>query len=146
MRNLTRKAMFLFLNDLFAYIPAIFYLIVNVYLISYIIPYMIMEWNGFEFRWVCSVWIKTKWSRSHSVVSDSLQPHGPYSPRNSLGQNTGVGCLPPFQGNFPTQGSNPGFPHCRWILYQLSHKGSLNQDKAGCHMFGKGQNVPNPEK
>ena len=43
MRNLTRKAMFLFLNDLFAYIPAIFYLIVNVYLISYIIPYVIME-------------------------------------------------------------------------------------------------------
>ena len=22
------------------------------------------------------------------------------------------------------QGSNPGLPHCRWILYQLSHKGS----------------------
>ena len=25
---------------------------------------------------------------------------------------------------FPTQGSNPGLPPCRWILYQLSHKGS----------------------
>ena len=25
---------------------------------------------------------------------------------------------------FPTQGSNPGLPHCRQILYQLSHKGS----------------------
>ena len=25
---------------------------------------------------------------------------------------------------FPTQGSNPGLPHCRWILYQLSHKRS----------------------
>ena len=25
---------------------------------------------------------------------------------------------------FPTQGSNPGLAHCRWILYQLSHKGS----------------------
>ena len=24
---------------------------------------------------------------------------------------------------FPTQGSNPGLPHCMWILYQLSHKG-----------------------
>ena len=24
---------------------------------------------------------------------------------------------------FPTQGSNPGLPHCRQILYQLSHKG-----------------------
>ena len=25
---------------------------------------------------------------------------------------------------FPMQGSNPGLPHCRQILYQLSHKGS----------------------
>ena len=39
-------------------------------------------------------------------------------------QNTGVGSLSLLQGIFPTQGSNPGFPHCRRILYQLSHKGS----------------------
>jgi len=57
-------------------------------------------------------------------VSDSLQPHGLYSPWNSLGQNTGVGSLSLLQGIFPTQGSNPGHPHCRGILYQLSHKGS----------------------
>ena len=30
-------------------------------------------------------------SESHSVVSDSLQPHVLYSPWNSPGQNTGVG-------------------------------------------------------
>ena len=30
-----------------------------------------------------------------------------------------------FQDSFPTQGSNPGLPHCRWILYQLSCKESL---------------------
>ena len=31
----------------------------------------------------------------------------------------------PFsRGFFPIQGSNSGFPHCRQILYQLSHKGS----------------------
>ena len=29
-----------------------------------------------------------------------------------------------LQGIFPIQGSNPGLPHCRWILFQLSHKGS----------------------
>ena len=29
-----------------------------------------------------------------------------------------------LQGVFPTQGSNSGLPHCRWILYQLSHQGS----------------------
>ena len=30
--------------------------------------------------------------------------------------------LPPFQGIFPTQGSNPGLLRCRWILYLLSHQ------------------------
>ena len=44
--------------------------------------------------------------------------------RNSSGQNTGVGSLALLQGIFPTQGSNPGLPHCRQTLYQLSHKGS----------------------
>ena len=53
------------------------------------------------------------WKWSPSVVSISLQPHGLYSPRNSPGQNTGVGSLSLLQGIFPTQGSNPGLPHCR---------------------------------
>ena len=61
---------------------------------------------------------------SHSVVSYSLQPHGLHSPWNSPGQNPGVGSLSLLQGIFPTQGSNPGLPHCRQILYQLSHQGS----------------------
>ena len=55
---------------------------------------------------------------------NSVWPHGLYSPWNSLGQNTGVGSLFLLQGIFPTQGSNPGLPHCRRILYQLSHKRS----------------------
>ena len=63
-------------------------------------------------------------SESHSVVSDSLQPHGLYSPWNSPGQNIGVGSLSLLQGIFPTQGLNPGLLHCRWILYQLSYQGS----------------------
>ena len=37
---------------------------------------------------------------------------------------SGVGSLFFLQGIFPTQGSNPGVPHCKKILYQLSHKGS----------------------
>ena len=61
---------------------------------------------------------------SHSVVSDSLCPHGQYSAWNSPGQNTGVGSLSLLQGIFPTQGLNPGLLHCRHILYQLSHQGS----------------------
>ena len=51
-------------------------------------------------------------------------PHGLYSPWNSPGQNTGVGSLSLLLGIFPTQGLNPGLPHCRWIIYQLSHRGS----------------------
>ena len=58
---------------------------------------------------------------SCSVMSDSLQPRGLYSPRNSLGQNTGGGSLSLLQGIFPTQGSNQGHLHYRWILYQLSY-------------------------
>ena len=64
------------------------------------------------------------WSESHSVVSDSLWPHGLYSPWTSIGQNTGVGSLSFLQGIFPIHGLNPGLPHCRRILYELSHKGS----------------------
>ena len=63
-------------------------------------------------------------SENRSVMSDFLWPHGLYSPWTSLGQNTGVGSLSLLQGIFPTQGSNPGLPHCRQVLYQLSHKES----------------------
>ena len=55
-------------------------------------------------------------SESHSVVSDSLRPHGLYSPWNSPGQNTRVGSLSLRQGIFPTQGVNPGLLHCRQFL------------------------------
>ena len=70
-------------------------------------------------------------SESCLVVSDSLRPHGLYSPWNSLGQNTGVGSFSLLQGIFPTQGLNPGLPHCRRILYQLSRQRSPS---FGCTM------------
>ena len=41
-------------------------------------------------------------------------------PWDSPGKNTGVGCHFLLRGIFLTQGSNPGLPHCRWILYQRS--------------------------
>ena len=43
---------------------------------------------------------------------------------DSPGKNIGVGCHFLLQGIFPTQGSNPGLPHCRQIPYHLSHQGS----------------------
>ena len=70
------------------------------------------------------LWSEVKWSESHSVVSDSFWPHWLYSPWDSPGQNIGVGSLSLLQGIFPAKGSNPGLPHCRQILYQLSHHGS----------------------
>ena len=42
---------------------------------------------------------------------------------NSPGKNVGAGFYALLQ-IFPTQGSSPVFLHCRWILYNLSHKGS----------------------
>ena len=75
-------------------------------------------------------------------MSDSLRPHGLYSSWNSPGQNTGVGGLSLLQGIFPTQGLNPGLTHCRWILYQLSHKGSLRILKWVAYPFCG--DLPNP--
>ena len=109
-----------------------------------------------------------KGNESHSVVSNSLRPHGLYSPWNSVGQNTGVGSLSFLWGNlpnpgikprsstlqpdslpakpqgklkntgvgslshlqwiFPTQESNQGLLHCRWIFYQLSYHGSPSKN------------------
>ena len=43
---------------------------------------------------------------------------------DSPDKNTGVGCHALLQGIFPIQWSNPGLPHCRRILYCLSHQGS----------------------
>ena len=81
-------------------------------------------------------------SESHSVMSDSLWPHVLYSPCNSPGQNTGVGCHSLLQRIFPTQGSNPGLLNCRQILYQLSYQGSPRILKWVDFPFFRG--LPNP--
>ena len=84
------------------------------------------------------------WSESecHSVLSNSLQPRGLYSPWNSPGQSTGVGCLSLLRGIFPTQGLNPGLLHCRQILYQLSHMGSQGILKWVAYPFSSGSSQP----
>ena len=45
---------------------------------------------------------------------------------DSPGKNTGVGCHALLQGIFPTQGLNPGLPHCRRILYCLEPPGKMS--------------------
>ena len=69
-----------------------------------------------------------------SVMSNSLQPHGLsparlLCPWDSPGKNTTVGSHSLLQKIFPTQGSNLGFLHCRWILYCLNHQGILFEGK-----------------
>ena len=63
-------------------------------------------------------------SESRSVVSSSLQPHSLNSSWISLDQTIGVGSPSLLQRIFPTQGLNPGLPHCTQILYKLSYQGS----------------------
>ena len=85
----------------------------------------------------------SKWSRS--VVSDSLPPHGLQPPRllclwDFPGKSTGVGCRFLLQRIFvqrifPTQGLNPGLPHCRGMLYPLSHQGSPCQGEPKYHLW-----------
>ena len=70
-----------------------------------------------------------KWSESCSVMPDSWWPW------NSPGQNTRIGNLSLFQGICPPQGSNPGLPHCRQILYQLSHREAQGLHKAAFNYF-----------
>ena len=40
------------------------------------------------------------------------------------------------------QGSNPGLPHCRQILYQLSHKGSLQGSPVWQALAGHKRRIP----
>ena len=66
---------------------------------------------------------------SHSVLFDSLRPHGLeptrlLCPWNSPGKNTGVGSHALLQGISPIQGLNSGLLHCRQILYCLSYPGN----------------------
>ena len=82
------------------------------------------------------------WKWKSQKVSHSLWPHGLYSLWNSPGHNTGVGSLSLLQGIFPTQGSNSGLPHCRWILYQLSHKGSPRILEWVAYPFSRGSSWP----
>ena len=75
--------------------------------------------------------------RSPTLQEDSL----PAEPPGKL-KNTGVGSLSLLQGIFPTQGSNPGLPHCRWILYHLSHQESPNMLEWVAYHFPRGTSQP----
>ena len=82
-------------------------------------------YTKFKIPWILLfVCMLNHFSRSNSLRTHGLQPARLLCPWDSPGKNTGVGCRVFLQGIFPTQGSNPGLPHCRQILYQLGHQGS----------------------
>ena len=66
----------------------------------------------------------------------SLSVMSAWSYKEDSGQDTGVGSLSLLQGIFPTQGSNPGLPHSRLILYQLSHQGRMQRTKSSMPPHG----------
>ena len=92
-------------------------------LISYLNLYILIFLN---FLYVCSV---------VSVMSDSLWPHGLQPTRllcpwwfSRQEYWSGLPCPPPW--DLPDPGMETRLqcackPHCRWVLYQLSHQGSL---------------------
>ena len=82
-----------------------------------------------------------KESESRSIVSDSLRPlntvHGILQARILEWV-----AFPFSRGIFPTQGSNSGLLHCRWILYQLSHKGNPRILEWVTYPFSSGSSQP----
>ena len=57
---------------------------------------------------------------------------------DSPSKNPRVGCSALLQGIFPTQGSNPGIPHSKLILYHLSHQGSTRILEWVAYPFSRG--------
>ena len=97
--------------------------------------------DGYVFSLDCAV-------LSRSVVSNSWLLHGLCSlPGSSVhgdspGKNTGVGCHALPHGILPTQGLNPGLPHCRQILYHLSDQGSPRVLEWEAYLFSRGSSQP----
>ena len=84
---------------------------------------------------------------SHSVMSDACDPMDCSPPGSSVhgdspGKNTGVGCHALLKGIFPTQGLNPGLPHCRQFLYHLNHQGSPSILNWVSYLFSQGTSQP----
>ena len=108
-------------------------------------PNSLLKWNeSLSVRLFVTPWTiqSTEFSRPEywseqplpspgDLPNPGIEPRSPALPVDSLPgelwrkpKNTGVGSLSLLQVIFPTQESNWGFLHCRWILYQLSYEGS----------------------
>ena len=61
---------------------------------------------------------------------------------DSPSKNTGMGFPAFLQGIFPTQGLNPGLPHCGWTFYHLSHQGNPRILEWAASFFSRGSSWP----
>ena len=98
----------------------------------------VTDWHMLP-RVPCSV------AQSCLTLCDSMdcRPPGSSVHGDSPGKDTGVACYALIQGIFPTQRLKPGLLRCRWILYQLSHQGSLHVtiDAIKGQMYSSGSSV-----
>ena len=79
--------------------------------------FMVAMWS-----WHAVLWLVTQSCPTLCNLM-ACSPLGSSVHGDSPGKNTEVGCHALLQEIFPTQGLNPGLPHCRWIPYHLSHQG-----------------------
>ena len=63
-------------------------------------------------------------AQSCPTLCDPMDCSLPGSSVHGIFQAMVLDCHFLLQGIFPTQGLNPGLPHCRQTLYRLSHQGS----------------------
>ena len=73
---------------------------------------------------------------SHSVMSNSLQPHGLYSPWNSPGQNNGVDSLSLLQGSLSNPGIKPRSPAVQADSLPAEPQGKLCMWSISYEMLG----------
>ena len=90
------------------------------YTVHGILQPRILEWVAFAFSRGSSQ------PRDRTQVSTLQVNFLPAEPPGKP-KNTGVGTLSLLQGIFLTQESNQGLLYCRWILYQLSYRGSTDE-------------------
>ena len=83
-------------------------------------------------------------AQSYSTLCDPMDcsPPGSSVHEDSPGKNTGVGCHALLRRIFPSEGLNPGLPHCRGIFYPLSHQGSPRILEWVAYPFSRGSSLP----
>ena len=116
------------------------------YIVHGILQARILEWVAFPFSrgssqprdpTQVSCIAGRFFSSSPALQADSLPAELQGKPKN-----TGVGSLPLPQGIFLIQELNRGLLHCRWILHQLSHKGSTRILEWVAYPFSRGSSLP----